>query len=410
MENNNLNELEQLKAQYETLKQQFDQQEIVNERLMRATIHSKLGFIEKNRLLIAIILPTAYILGFFSINKWWGDDLSIWLFWILFLPILVFFDMFLTKKFSRKMLENSDLQTISKNLKSYKRIYKLFNILNYATVFFISVCFLLFFLNIEFSDVMVFILAMFINFAVILFFENRFISKRCDNVINQIENPDEPLKNRNKTGLDKKQKLLCLTMVLVFISFSVWAYLISARYAKLPPNPTYTYTRAEGNNRADGNLEIWEVYNSTTIADKARYIATNTLEDNDSLIYRWSVDSTETILYTLRKTTEAGPAISSAVLGGKPLVKKVARGPYREGTTTSIIVNMQPEAAILMKRMTENAVLQPQPVEAAVVLDGQVYQSWYIKGVIDTGAFFILAKPSMTEKEVEELCNRLIKN
>ena len=29
-ENNNLSELDQLKAQYETLKQQFDQQEIVN--------------------------------------------------------------------------------------------------------------------------------------------------------------------------------------------------------------------------------------------------------------------------------------------------------------------------------------------------------------------------------------------
>ena len=34
-ENNNLSELDQLKAQYETLKEQLDQQEIVNDRLMK---------------------------------------------------------------------------------------------------------------------------------------------------------------------------------------------------------------------------------------------------------------------------------------------------------------------------------------------------------------------------------------
>lgn len=43
-ENNNLNELGQLKAQYETLKQQFDQQEIVNDRLMKSSIKSNVDF------------------------------------------------------------------------------------------------------------------------------------------------------------------------------------------------------------------------------------------------------------------------------------------------------------------------------------------------------------------------------
>ena len=36
--NHNLSELDQLKAQYETLKEQFDQQEIVNDRLMKSSI------------------------------------------------------------------------------------------------------------------------------------------------------------------------------------------------------------------------------------------------------------------------------------------------------------------------------------------------------------------------------------
>ena len=40
-ENNKLSELDQLKAQYETLKERFDQQEIVNDRLMNVTDGAK---------------------------------------------------------------------------------------------------------------------------------------------------------------------------------------------------------------------------------------------------------------------------------------------------------------------------------------------------------------------------------
>ena len=48
-ENNNLNELEQLKEQYETLKEQFDQQEIVNDRLMKSSIKSNVNFYMRYR-------------------------------------------------------------------------------------------------------------------------------------------------------------------------------------------------------------------------------------------------------------------------------------------------------------------------------------------------------------------------
>ena len=44
-ENNKLSELDQLKAQYEILKQQFDQQEIVNDRLMKSSIKKKCEFL-----------------------------------------------------------------------------------------------------------------------------------------------------------------------------------------------------------------------------------------------------------------------------------------------------------------------------------------------------------------------------
>ena len=43
-ENNNLIELEQLKAQYGALKQQFDQQEIVNNTIIHEMLHAGISY------------------------------------------------------------------------------------------------------------------------------------------------------------------------------------------------------------------------------------------------------------------------------------------------------------------------------------------------------------------------------
>ena len=56
-ENNNLNELDQLKAQFETLKEQLDKQEIVNDRLMKSAIQTDADFFMKNRKMIMIGYP-----------------------------------------------------------------------------------------------------------------------------------------------------------------------------------------------------------------------------------------------------------------------------------------------------------------------------------------------------------------
>ena len=48
-DNNNLSELDQLKAQYETLKQQFDKQEIINDRLMKSSIKRNVDFFTRYR-------------------------------------------------------------------------------------------------------------------------------------------------------------------------------------------------------------------------------------------------------------------------------------------------------------------------------------------------------------------------
>ena len=196
-------------------------------------------------------------------------------------------------------------------------------------------------------------------------------------------------------------------MIVVFLGFDIWGGYLIAKHLKIVGD-TIHYERAEGDLSTKGSLEIWEVYNWISVPDKELFLETTLVEDNDSLVYRWSADTTDLMLYTLKKTTEVGPAISSAVLGGKPLVKRLDTGPYKEGTFTAIILELMPEATILFKRMTEEALLQPQPVNIAVVIDGLVYQDWRIANAVSC-AFFINANPNWSKEEVEAFCEQLIK-
>ena len=63
-ENNNQNELDLLKAQYEELKQRFEQQEIVNERLMKSTIQDNANYFSRYRKTVMIAYPILAVLGF----------------------------------------------------------------------------------------------------------------------------------------------------------------------------------------------------------------------------------------------------------------------------------------------------------------------------------------------------------
>ena len=133
-EKNNLNELEQLKAQYETLKQQFDQQEIVNSKLMETIIKNNISF-GFNTKITTIVLSISYVMGFIVLDKWFASNVSIFLYWIFFIPVFYLFYFVIIRKFSKKSLENSDLHTILLNLKSFKKTYKLFNTFMYKTIF-----------------------------------------------------------------------------------------------------------------------------------------------------------------------------------------------------------------------------------------------------------------------------------
>ncbi len=407
-ENNNLSELDQLKAQYETLKQQFDQQEIVNDRLMKSSIDRSVGFYKRSRWGQVVLYPLVALLGVLIIKWDLGNNLSAKVFWVAFCATCLVIELLLTRKLQLKTLENDDLLTLANRARGFKKLFATFTILNYSTGIILTLGMLLAWMGKGVPNLgaitVVFGIAIVI-FVVLGTAEIRYKTKPCDEIINQIEAAEVP--RDKKSDFDKKQKWFCIVMIVVFLGFDIWGGCLFAKHLKLVGD-TFSYERAEGDLSTKGSLEIWEIYNLTLVSDKARFLETTMVEDNDSLVYRWSADTTELALYTLKKTTEVGPAISSAVLGGKPLVKRLETGPYKEGTFTAIMLELMPEATILFKRMTEDALLQPQPVNIAVVIDGQVYQEWRIANAV-CSAFFINANPNWSKDEVEAFCKRLIK-
>ena len=407
-ENNNLNELEQLKAQYETLKEQFDQQEIVNDRLMKSSIDQSVGFYKRNRWGQVVLYPLAALLGVLIIKWDMGNNLSAKVFWVAFCATCLVIELLLTRKLQLRTLENDDLLTLANRARDFKKLFATFTILNYSTGFVLFLGLLLAWIGNgvpNLGAVMVVFCIAIVIFVLVGIAEIRYKTKPCDEIIHQIEAADTSWDK--KPRLDPKQKWFFIAMIVVFLGFDFWGGYLIAKHLKIVGD-TIHYERAVDDLSTKGSLEIWEVYNWIRIPDKERFLETTTVEDNDSLVYRWSADITDLMLYTLKKTTKVGPAISSAVLGGKPLVKRLDTGPYKEGTFTAIILELMPEATILFKRMTEEALLQPQPVNIAVVIDGQVYQEWRIANAV-CSAFFINANPNWSKEEVEAFCNRLIK-
>ena len=408
MENNNLNELEQLKAQYETLKEQLDQQEIVNDRLMMSSVKHSVDFYKRYRWLQVISYPFLAFLGLVFFNWYLDGSFSAKVFWVTFCLAGLIIELLLTRKLQLKTLENEDLLTLSNHARGFKRLFSLFLILNYSTVMIVVGGFLMSKIveGVANLGVAMLLLGIVMVFVIIVgIWEIRFKTKPCDEIVRQLEAIGTP--TEKKPVFYKNQKWFIIAMMVVYLGLDVWCGYLFAKHLKLVGD-TFRYERAEGDLSTKGSLEIWEIYNLTWVADKARFLETTMVEDNDSLVYRWSADTTELALYTLKKTTETGPAISSAVLGGKPLVKRLETGPYKEGTFTAIMLEPMPEATILFNRMTEDALLQPQPVNIAVVIDGQVYQEWRIANAV-CSAFFINANPNWSKDEVETFCKQLIR-
>ncbi len=416
-EKNNLNELEQLKAQYETLKQQFDQQEIVNDRLMKSAIKNEVDFFARYRKNVMITYPimAALLIAIYAWQGWtWPFGLAfllvpnLSLLWFgglaLFLVLAVFYELWLTRNVKRKVMENSDLLTLSKNMQKLKTGYAIY----VGFLFLISYLLVSLVLingddmtqNIADINTQQYYNAIWYFFAVgvVLLFVFAMLYRNfighCNNVIQHID----AVEGKTSSRWDKPYRIFLYTMA---IAFGVCFYLF---YALVHPS---IYERADGDMATEGKLAIWEYYADTLVPISDVSTVVNWWQHNDSLVVmkeNWVKDEQQRI-YALKKTTPEGPAISSAVIGGKPVIQKVVHESYREATPMS--VHMTPEAAKLWFDLTKKAE-QNGPFRCVLSINGIVYQDWKVMCGIPGGSFFIM-KHWSSKKEFKNFCKDLIK-
>ncbi len=428
-ENNNLSELDQLKAQYETLKQQFDQQEILNDRLMKSSIKSNVDFYMRYRWKQYLLYPVALLCGLL-ITKWeFGNNLSLRLFWMSYCLVSFAVEMWMLRKLHVKTIENNDLLTLSNQARRFKKLFTLFTILSAVPMLILSVGL---FAHTgydhfpsfgRFLAVLCFTLVFFVGIGVIGF---RHVTRPCDDIIQKIEASENPTDKR--TGFGSRQKWFCVAMFVMFLGLDVWAYMIVASHLKLPPMwRTVEYVRPADDHSTEGKLAIWEVFADTVVPEKdvpellqildpGRCVLMRgqqrkvTIEVGNEAIHSWRQDENnleEVRLYCMKKNSQEGPAISSAILGGKPIVQRVdvtKPTKYPSNVSVPMIVWLTPEAGQLWLEFTKHLTGK----RGAVSIDGVVVQEWKIMSNLENGCFFIMREWSSKE-ELEAFCEQLIR-
>ena len=414
-ENNNLNELDQLKAQYETLKQQFDQQEIVNDRLMKSSIKSNVDFYMRYRWKQYLLYPVALLCGLL-ITKWeFGNNLSLRLFWMSYCLVSFAVEMWMLRKLHVKTIENNDLLTLSNQARRFKKLFTLFTILSAVPMLILSVGL---FAHTgydhfpsfgRFLAVLCFTLVFFVGIGVIGF---RHVTRPCDDIIQKIEASENPTDKR--TGFGSRQKWFCVAMFVMFLGLDVWAYTIVGSYLKLPPMwRQVTYTRTGDNLPVEDDLSIWEVFADTLISAEDVPALTKLWQEDPSLVVAkgYGDDGKTVNLYALKMASPEGPLVSSKRLGGKPVVEKIrVREPQidRGEETIPVVIFLTPEAKQLWSEQFDPNE-ETKSIDIALVIDGVVYKRLNFTSLhgVTNNSFFIHWK--WGKDKLEDFCARLIK-
>ena len=420
-DNNNLNELEQLKAQYETLKEQFDQQEILNDKLVKSVIQTNTDFFVKNRKVSLILGPILALLGFavYAYSGYWTFGICL----LLLVGLMTAVELWLTRNTRRQVMENSDLLTLSKNMQQLKTGYTIY-IVSLLVVVFLFVVFFKF-KKIENQDASTYLNGLYdaglfgqmwsIGFTGLLLLVFAILCYRnyvghCNNVIRQIA----AIEGRPTT---KKNLTFWYFLGVIVLVLSAGVFLT---YQVIKP---VTYFRPDNNLAAEGRLEIWEIYADTNIAENGVPGLMEYWQVGDSLVVMkgeeprmqlgldkeadraWKSDTYGDDLvrvYALRRSTSEGPAVSSSVMGGKPMVRSVLCSKYRKHAETPIVVGLTPEASQLWYQFTADVAGH----KAALVMDGVVIQDWQVMCGIETGNFFIMRTYS-SKDELKAFCKCL---
>ena len=134
------------------------------------------------------------------------------------------------------------------------------------------------------------------------------------------------------------------------------------------------------------------------------------IEVGNEAIHSWKQDENnpeEVRLYWMKKNSQEGPAISSTMIEGKPMVQRVdvtKPTKYPSNVSVPMIVWLTPEAGQLLSEFAKHLTGK----RGAVSIDGVVVQEWKIMSNLENGCFFIMKKWESKE-ELEAFCERLIR-
>ena len=198
-----MSELDILKEQYDVLKEKFSQQEIVNERLLKAAVKSKTDFFTRFRKQEVILYPLATIIGVMALLSCKVSLLIVFAF-VAVMAVCLWYELRLTRDIHNKAVENCDLSTLLHNTQKAKRRFKTY----YLVVAIVTVVFFMVFLfailhqhvdyfesyisQSHFADHLA--IGVFLIVAILVFgyFE---INHRLNGIVRQIENPDDNIDN-----------------------------------------------------------------------------------------------------------------------------------------------------------------------------------------------------------------------
>lgn len=273
-ENNQQFELEQLKAQFATLQQQFDRQQIVNDKLMKSSIKQNMSFYKRYQWVEIIGYLVVAVLGLLCI-RWTLNDLGMKLFWVSFCAACLAIEVLLYRKIQVKELENEDLLLLLERARTTKKLFSSYIILSASVAIIIFFGFCISLLGKEHGlpnlgwvlVVLGLLIAAIACYGIIIV---RYSTKPCNEIIRQIENY-EPA-NEKEVRTDKSQRRFFAVMMVVFLGLDIWGCCIIASKLKFAPwNSSTTYERSADDLAVGGSLEIWEVRSETTVNDRTSY-------------------------------------------------------------------------------------------------------------------------------------------
>ena len=407
-ENNNLNELDQLKAQYEELKQRFEQQEIVNERLMKSTIHDNANYFSRYRKTVMIAYPILAVLGF-AYFTFLGELLPFGLAFLMLMVFSIAFELWLTRNVKRQAMENADLLTLSKNMQKLKSGYAVYtvSIMSLGFVFvlvhilknkgYLTSAIAEYSMSPNYNAIwsICFVGLLLLTFAILAY--RNFVG-HCNDVIRQIGSYDGKPQSKSPRTF-----LLFVGSMIVVLGIGILLVHFALR-------PTI-YVRAGNDLSTEGKLGIWEIHADTLVSPDSTQIIMEQWQQNDSIVVMKSKLQTtdnqqDSRIFVLKKATPQGPSISSDVLGGKPIVQSVETSVSckNEDGYVPIIVHLTPEASRLWSQFTREI----EGSYAALAVDDAVVLEWYVQCEINNGQFFIMHKWS-SDDELKEFCEMLVR-